>query len=200
MTPSYKQGLETEHETMTGDRFKGFAALIASAHAWAPRHWGVAVKLWLAFGLLLLILAVSGFVAQWYIQRIDNDLIQIVAVEEPLEHAVLEMEINAGETALAVLDYVRDQDPKRLETIQDAEVDYGQFAAEYKRLSETDEERQLGREVERFYREPNTTRDVVLHPHQLQHRHQYLLLLGQLPQLFLQPREQRRLNIAPVLR
>ena len=153
MTPSYQQGLETEHEAMTGDRFKGFAALIASAQAWAPRHWGVAIKLWLAFGLLILILAVSGFVVQWYIQRIENNLIQIVAVEEPLEQAVLEMEINAGETALAVLDYVRHQHPKHLETIRDAEADYEQFAAEFERLAETDEERRLGREVARFYRE-----------------------------------------------
>jgi len=122
----------------------------------APIKWGVATRLWLGFGALIALLLLTDFVSYRYTLRITGDLRQIVEIEEPLEEAVLEMEINAGETALAVLDYVRDQEPKHLETIRDAESDYEQYALQYQRLAETDEERRLGKEVARLYEEFST--------------------------------------------
>ena len=115
--------------------------------------WGISRKLRLVFGTLMLVMVAAGFVGSLFLGEIDRNLLQVVEVEAVLERAVLEMEINAGKTAVAVLDYVRDPDPTRLEAIEDAEADYEQFAAEYQRLAETDEERRLGLEAARFYGE-----------------------------------------------
>ncbi len=120
---------------------KGFPGLKA------PGIWGVAGKLWLAFGLLVLVLAVSGLVSYRSIQQIDRDLRRFVAVEEPLERAALEMEINAGEGARAVLDYVRELAPEHIEARRDSEADFERFSRDFERLAETDDERRLGREV-----------------------------------------------------
>ena len=44
----------------------------------APGRWGVAAKLRLAFGLLLLIMAVSGVISLHHIRQIDRALRQVV--------------------------------------------------------------------------------------------------------------------------
>ena len=119
-------------------------------------------KLWLAFGLLVLVLGISGLVSYRSIQRIDRNLRQIVSVEEPLEQAVLEMEINAGETARGMLDYVRDLEPKHIEAMRDSEADFERFAADFARLAETDEEHRLGREVARLYKEFKALGDEIV--------------------------------------
>ncbi len=142
-----------ERDAMVADDGAGDRPLRRSPHLMSPRNWPVAAKLWLAFGLLIAILAASGVVARWHIQQIDADLIQIVAVEEPLEQAVLEMEINVGETAAAVFQYVRELAPEHIEAMRDSEADFERFAAAFERLAETDEERRLGREVARLYAE-----------------------------------------------
>ena len=115
--------------------------------------WGISRKLRLGFGTLMLVMVAAGFVGLLFHGEIDRKLLQVVEVEAVLDRAVLEMEINAGETAVAVLGYVRDQDPTHLEAIEDAEADYEQFAAEYQRLADTDDERRLGLEAARFYGE-----------------------------------------------
>ena len=114
---------------------------------------GVSLKIWLTFSALILLFGLSGLVSYQYIGRIDNDLAQIVEVEEPLEQAVLEMEINASETALAVLGFIRDQDPAQLHIIRDSEADFRRFVGEFERLAETDEEQRLGLEVKRLFAE-----------------------------------------------
>ncbi len=69
-------------------------------------------------------MVVSGIISYHHIRQIDHDLRQVVKIEEPLEQAVLEMEINAGETARAVLDYIRDLDTKHLMVVRDSEADF----------------------------------------------------------------------------
>ncbi len=125
-------------------------------------HWGVAQKLWLAFGLLLLVLVVSGVVSYRYIQQIDRDLRQVVEIEEPLEQAVLEMEINAEETARAVFSYLRNFEPEDLVVMLDSEVDFEGFAARFERLAETAEEQRLGREVATLYADFKTLGDEIV--------------------------------------
>ncbi|MCZ6814907.1 MAG: hypothetical protein O7F14_12730 [Alphaproteobacteria bacterium] len=91
-------------------------------------RWGVSAKLWLGFGALMLVVVVAGLVSSLYIDEIDRKLRQVVEVEEPLERAVLEMKINAGETARAVLDYVRELETEYLEVMRDSEADFERYA------------------------------------------------------------------------
>ncbi len=68
------------------------------------KNWKVAHNLFLGFGLVILLSIAGNLISYSNFKRIDRDLRQVVSVEEPLEQAVLEIEINAGETARAVLD------------------------------------------------------------------------------------------------
>ena len=136
---------------MIEDEGKGFAQALPEARIRPQGRWGVASKLWLGFGLLVLILAVSDFVSFGYVRQFERNLSRVVTVMDPLETAVLEMEINAGETARAVLDYVRDLDPIHLEVVVDSEADFESFAARFERLAETDDERRLGRKFAGLY-------------------------------------------------
>ncbi|GEM_PF-1992578 len=117
------------------------------------RSWTVAKKLWLGFGGLIFVLALGGLVFYWAIGHIGKDLRQVVMVEGPLEESVLEMEINAGETARAVLDYVRERKSKIREKAHDSEAAFEGFASQFGKLAETDEERRLGKEVSKLYLE-----------------------------------------------
>ena len=127
-----------------------------------PRDWSVRGKLWLGFGLLILFMALGGTVAYRQILHIEKAVIQVVQVEEPLEQAILEMEINAGETARAVLDYVHDLEPEDIDRVRDSEADFERFAAEFDRLAETGEERRLGRLVAERYSEFKGLGDEII--------------------------------------
>ena len=132
------------------------------AHVPLSGNWRLAHKLWLGFGVVILLSVASGIVSYSYIVRIERDLHQIAAIEEPLEQAVLEMEINAGEIARAVLGYVRNLDPKHLEAMQGSAAEFERFAADFERLAETDEEHRLGREVVAHYQEFKTLGDEIV--------------------------------------
>ena len=119
-------------------------------------------KLWLGMGTMVAILIFSGSVSYVLVQRITQDVIHMVEIREPLEEAVLEMEINVGETAREVLDFVRDAEPAHLTRILDSEADFERFAAEYDALAETAEERALGGQVASLYMEfKQLTDDIV---------------------------------------
>lgn len=70
-------------------------------------------KLALIFGALIFILVLTGFVSYWAVKRINRNVLQLANVEEPLEEALLKVEINVGETARVVLGYLRDRDLER---------------------------------------------------------------------------------------
>ena len=128
----------------------------------ARSYWGVAQKLWLGIGLLLVIMVVSGVISYHHIGQIDHDLRQIVKIEEPLDQAVLEMEINAGETARAVLGYIRELGTEHLTVMRDSEADFKRYATQFERLAETDEERRLGRKVAVLYAEFKVLADEIV--------------------------------------
>ena len=113
----------------------------------APIHRPIARKLWTGFGLIVLILAATGIASYRYIQRTDNALLRVVAVERPLEEAVLEMGHNARRSLRAMQDYVRNPDPVYLEAIRRSRDGFDNFAALFSLLAETGEERRLGRQV-----------------------------------------------------
>lgn len=111
--------------------------------------------------VVLALLTVMIAVAIFSISRIQKDVRQLVEVEEPLEQAILEMEINAGEAARAVLRYVWDPEERDLDRMRDSERDFERYAQEFERLAETEEERVLGRKVMENYREFKTLGDEI---------------------------------------
>ena len=112
--------------------------------------------------LVLTFLSLNIVAAIFLTQRINSDVRQMSEVEEPLEQAILEMEINAGETARAVLDYIRDFEEGDLLIMQDSESDFGWYAQIFERLAETEKERELGMKVTGLYREFKTLGEEIV--------------------------------------
>jgi len=104
-------------------------------------------RLWLGFGLLVFVLALTSLIYYWQIQRINSDVAQVVAVQKPLEQAVLEMHIHAGNTAQAVSDYLRHRDPVDVEKARDAEIGFEMATVRFNDLAQTDEAKRLSQEI-----------------------------------------------------
>ena len=126
------------------------------------RDWTITGKLWLSFGLLVFFVAINALAAFVLLERISSDVKQVAEVEEPLEEAILEMEINAGETARAVLNYIRDHEERYRKKAHDSESDFERYAAEFSRLAETVEERELGGQVTLLYLEFKDLGDQIM--------------------------------------
>ena len=103
-----------------------------------------------AVGAAVLV-GISGAVGSLMVQRMIRSVEELANVQEPLEQATREMEINAQETSRAVLDYVRAQEPRFLDRIQDSERDFERYAAQYDSLAATQEQQRLGERVATRY-------------------------------------------------
>lgn len=108
-------------------------------------------RLWLSFGLLVFVLAVTSLIYYWQVQRINSDVAQVVEVQEPLEQAILEMHIHAGGIAQAVSDYLRARDPADVEKARDAEIGFEIATVRFNDLAQTDEAKHLGQEVTNLF-------------------------------------------------
>lgn len=116
----------------------------------SPKH-TIASMLWLGFGLLVLVLALSALVYYWQIQRTGNDISRIVEIQEPLGQAASEMHIQIITIDRAVSDYLRTRDPAGLEKARDAEVGFEIANAQFTGLAPTDQSRYLGQELDGLF-------------------------------------------------
>lgn len=111
------------------------------------RKWPIATRLKIAFGLLVLVQVVSGSVTLSQISNINQDISRLVNIEEPLEESILEMEIKAGEIARAVLDYVRDRNPKHLDKLNTSRNGFTKNHLQYQNLASTNKEQILSKGI-----------------------------------------------------
>lgn len=100
--------------------------------------WTIARKMWLTFGLLIGILTCSGIVSYIVIHRSYKDLETIMNVADPLQKSLLEIEINLGEIARAVLDYTLNQQAHDKEKVYDSEADFESSAKRFKKLAKSE--------------------------------------------------------------
>lgn len=126
------------------------------------RRLKVTQRMWLSLQVLLVLLVVSGLNSILMLQRINDDVVQMVEVEVPLEEAVLELEINVGESARGVLDFVRNLEQADLDRVHDSKADFERNADVCVRLAETDEERRLVEQVTLLYREFKKLGDRII--------------------------------------
>lgn len=115
------------------------------------RKWSISDRLKCAFGLLVLVQVAGGAVTLFQLSNINQDISQLVNVEEPLEESILEMEIDAGEMARSVLDYVRDREQKHLRKLILARDRFQENLKRYKQLTLSEQEIDLNRKIELDY-------------------------------------------------
>ena len=97
----------------------------------------IARKLWLGFGVLILLLVLTGLVVGTSVRSVRGALEEIVAVEEPTAATAYEMEINAVEIGRNVLNYLETGDPEARELVDKDRADFRDFKTRYDGLVDT---------------------------------------------------------------
>ena len=113
----------------------------------------IAKKLWLSFAILILVLGVSGSVSYLQIQKLNDALRQFMVVQEPLEEALLEMEVNIGEIAISIFGFVRDGNPAHIKNLYHFQDIFEEFLTGFNSLAETKAEKEFGRKADAFFLE-----------------------------------------------
>jgi PAS domain-containing protein len=122
----------------------------------------VAVKLGSAFGILLLILIISGLFIDRNMRRIHHSLRQIATVEEPTNAAAYEMEINVIGTGMGVLQYLETGDRRYRRRVETDAADFARFKARYDNLVDTPREQELSAQLGRIYEEYRNLGDTLM--------------------------------------
>ena len=107
----------------------------------------IAKKLWLGFAILILILGISGSVTYFQIEKSNRSLKQFLSVQEPLEEALLEMEISLGKTAISILAFVRDGRPVHIEKLHIYQKKFDAFLKGFNSLATTKPEKAFGQKA-----------------------------------------------------
>ncbi len=97
--------------------------------------------------------AINGYMTFQYTQKVDRNILQVLNIEEPLEDALQEMEINTGRTAESILNYIQNYD-NRLEEREQAQTSKSDFETEmtsFLSMAERSQEQQLGQQADVTY-------------------------------------------------
>lgn len=116
----------------------------------------IAQKLWIGFGVLLLIMALTGLIIMRELRQSVRELEKITRVEGPTSAAAYEMEINMIGTGLGVLKYLDTGDPQHRARVTKDEGDFNRFMAQYDKLAETPQHKEMGARLNRLYQEYKT--------------------------------------------
>ena len=111
----------------------------------------IAKKLWLSFGILILVLGISGSISYLQIQKLNDALRLFMVVQEPLEAALLEMEVNIGESAISVFGFVRDGNPAHIESLHHFQGIIEEDLTGFNSLATTKAEKEFGRKTNTFF-------------------------------------------------
>ena len=111
----------------------------------------IAKKLWLSFGILILVLGVSGSISYLQIQKLNHSLKAFLSVQEPLEEALLEMEVNIGETAISIFAFVRDGNRIHIENLHQFQEIFEAFLSNFNALATTASEKKFGQRAKLFF-------------------------------------------------
>jgi signal transduction histidine kinase/CHASE3 domain sensor protein len=122
----------------------------------------IAKKLWLSFGILILVLGVSGSISYLQIQKLNQALRQFLSIQEPLEEALLEMEVNIGETAISIFAFVRDGNRIHIENLHQFQEIFEAFLKQFNALAITASEKKFGRKAEIFFSEHQTLSKQII--------------------------------------
>jgi PAS domain S-box-containing protein len=101
----------------------------------------------------VIFLTTITLVSVFFVDRIQTDLRQLTEINEPLEKAVIGMEINARETARSITRYVQDLNAQSLLETMHSTSDFEVYASQFGKLATTEKERTLIQKVTEAYRE-----------------------------------------------
>ena len=113
----------------------------------------IARKLWLGFGVLVLIFVLACLVIFLIERSVSRAFDETVRVEEPTRAASYEMEINVAEMARDVLDYLDTGEARYRERFEDNRADFERFKGRYDALVDTERGEKQGDRIDALYEE-----------------------------------------------
>lgn len=116
----------------------------------------IARKLWLGFGVLILIFVLASIAIGSSVRNIDTVIDEVVNVDEPVDTASCEMEINTVEIGRDVRSYQFDGSPEYRQRFQDGREDFERFQARYADLVESPRESRLAERIDSVYQDYST--------------------------------------------
>lgn len=122
----------------------------------------LARKLWIGFGILMLVIVITDFVTLSLIKSLEDKLEEITAISEPSSAAAYEMEINVIGTGMGVMKYLETGDPQGRARVKKDEADFERFKAVYDRLAEGPRAKQLGTRIGLLYGEYKALGDTLM--------------------------------------
>ena len=125
-------------------------------------RWPLERQMWSSFAAVVVALVLAVSTSFWVVQNVSNHIQVVMEVREPMDNALLEMEINTKETTLAVLDYVFSTRQHNATKAYDSIADFETFAARFDRLAKVDKERMLGQQVSSRFRLFNRLGDEIM--------------------------------------
>jgi len=117
------------------------------------RNCRISRRLWIGFGTVILILAITTIVSYWQVYQTGEDVDQVINVQTPMEQAASEMENSITTASQAIINYSRDFDPENLDQSNTSasrfEISLDQFIA----LASSDELAGIGSQLSTFHDE-----------------------------------------------
>lgn len=103
----------------------------------------------------LTVIIVIGMLSMLLIYRglntVANNVQQLAEVQEPLNAAAYEMELNVNGIGFATLKYLATLEPEYRRLAQKDELDFAVYFKTYMELAATSRERKLGQEIGQLY-------------------------------------------------
>ncbi|MGB3681619.1 MAG: PAS domain S-box protein [Rubrobacteraceae bacterium] len=111
----------------------------------------IAQKLWLGFGVLVLVFVIAALFVGTRLATIGDNLDEVVEVEEPSLSAANEMEINLVEVNQGVLSYLESREPRYQRQVEGDLSDFERARNRYEGLADTDRGRELLGRIDPLY-------------------------------------------------
>ena len=73
----------------------------------------------------------NSYVTFQHTQKVNDNILQVLNVDEPLEDTIQEMEISISTTAEAVLNYIQDCQSKHITTAENSKTEFEGQVADY---------------------------------------------------------------------
>jgi signal transduction histidine kinase/ActR/RegA family two-component response regulator len=121
-----------------------------------------ASKLWLGFGLLLLLLIGIGLFVAHRLATIERALATIMAVQEPATATTYDMALNVSGTSAAVMRQVALGEAAPQSILQEQHARFERLIQRYDRIARSDSSRELGRRIHVAYDDFATLGDSLV--------------------------------------
>ena len=116
----------------------------------------IARKLWLGFGVLILIFVLASIAIGTSVRNIETIIDEIANVDEPVDTASYEMEISAVEIGRDVRTYLFDGSPEHRQRFQNNREDFERFQARYAALTDDPRGSRLAERIDSIYQDYST--------------------------------------------